>query len=109
MYNILSQRHTPKAQGTSTTIMPIAVCCSTVEVKYRKKAGGIKIVMDARIHISDIDLHLNEISRKVNFKEFVSVKMINIHHNEIHSVDSDSSDYEGETDQGLDIPTGLTQ
>lgn len=98
----------PKTQDTKR-IMTLSCCCATIEVKYRKRGGGTKVLMDERIHISDIDLHLNEISRKVNFKEFVSVKMINIHHNEIHSVDSDSSDYEGEIDQGLDIPTGLTQ
>lgn len=70
----------------------------------------MKVLMDERIHISEMDSYLNDVSRKTNFKEFVSVKMTNIHHNEIHGIESDTSDYEEETDQDLDVPSGvLTQ
>ena len=44
--------------------------------------------------MSETDAHLNAIMRKTNFKEFISVKITNIHQRTLRSADSDSSDDE---------------
>lgn len=56
--------------------MASAVCCATLEVKYRKKGGGCKVVNDTAVQVSDIDQYLNGIIRKSNYHSFISVKMI---------------------------------
>lgn len=65
-----------------------------MEVKYRKRGGGCKVVSDPRIQISEVDGYLNEIMRKTHFKEFISVKMIDVHSRPVHGVDDSDSDEE---------------
>lgn len=72
--------------------MSSVVCCSTVEVKYRKKGGGCKSLNDSSIQVSEIDCHLNDIMRKSNFHSFISVKMTNIHERPLCSADDTDSD-----------------
>lgn len=48
--------------------------------------------------MSETDAHLNEIMRKTNFKEFISVKITNIHQRTLRSADSDSSDDQEEAE-----------
>lgn len=74
------------------------VCCATLEVKYRKRGGGYKILNDNSIQISEMDLHLNEIMRRSNFSSFISVRMISIHQRQLHGADSDDSRDETEED-----------
>lgn len=74
--------------------MPFVVCCATMEVKFRKRGGGCKVVNDNAIQVSEVDGYLNEIMKKNNFKEFISVKITNIHQRPLHSADSDDSDEE---------------
>lgn len=74
------------------------VCCATLEVKYRKRGGGCKVLNDNSIQISEMDLHLNEIMRRANFSSFISVRMISIHQRELHGADSDDSG--NETEEG---------
>lgn len=82
--------------------MAYVVCCATLEVKYRKRGGGCKVVNDTAIQVSDIDQYLNSIIRKPNFSSFLSVKMINIHLRELHSAVSDDSDDCGEETEEVD-------
>ncbi|CAM9381387.1 unnamed protein product, partial [Ectocarpus sp. 12 AP-2014] len=73
-------------------VMAYVVCCATLEVKYRKRGGGCKVLNDTSIQLSDIDLYLNRIMRKPNFSSFISVRMIDIHDRPLQSADSDDSD-----------------
>jgi len=68
------------------------VCCTSLEVKYRKRGGGCKVLNDRAIQISDIDLYLNKIMQKPNFSSFLSVRMFDIHARPLQSADSDNSD-----------------
>ena len=71
-------------------------CCTSLEVKYRKRGGGCKVLNDRAIQISDVDLYLNKIMQKANFSAFLSVKMFDIHQRPLRSADSDDSDDSGE-------------
>lgn len=86
--------------------MASVVCCCTLEVKYKKKGGGCKVVNDTAIQVSDIDQYLNGIMRKSNYHSFISVKMISIHERPLQSAYSeDDSDSGEETeDAGETLP-----
>ena len=86
--------------------MASVVCCAALEVKFRKRGGGCKVLNDTSIQVSDIDQHLNGIMRKPNFKEFLSVKMINIHQRPLRSADSDDSDDSGEETEEVEEDEG---
>lgn len=89
--------------------MASAVCCATLEVKYRKRDGGCKVVSDTSIQVSDIDQYLNGIIRKSNYHSVISVKMISIHERPLQSAYSDDSGSEEETgDVGATSPPRAT-
>lgn len=77
-----------------TSAVTSVVCCATLEVKYRKKGGGYKILNDTSIQVSDIDVYLNRIMMKKNFHSFHSVKLITVHSRPLQSADEDDSDAE---------------
>ena len=77
-----------------TSAVTSVVCCATLEVKYRKKGGGCKILNDTSIQVSDIDVYLNRIMMKRNFDSFHSVKLISVHSRPLRSADEDDSDAE---------------
>lgn len=83
------------------------VCCATLEVKYRKRGGGCKVLNDTSIQISDIDLHLNKIMRRSNFSSFISTRMIDIHDRPLQSADDSDSGEETE-DAGETTPDETT-
>lgn len=92
------------ADNTTTVVlcpkknMPFALCCCTLEVKYRKKGGGCKVLNDRNIHLSDIDSYLTTIVNKPNFHSLLGVRMVDIHHMPVSSIAAeDSDDSEGET------------
>ena len=85
--------------------MAYVVCCATLEVKYRKRGGGCKVLNDTSIQISDIDLYLNRIMRKPNFSSFISVRMIDIHDRPLQSADSNDSDDSGEETEEVEAET----
>lgn len=82
-------------------------CCCALEVKYRKRGGGFKVLNDRAILISDIDLYLNKIMQKSNFSAFLSVKMFDIHARALQSADSDNSDDSDEDTDEIDV--GMTR
>ena len=78
------------------------VCCATLEVKFRKRGGGCKVLNDTSIQISEIDLYLNKIMRRPNFRSFISMRMIEIHDRPLQSADDSDSGAETEDDGGLE-------
>lgn len=82
--------------------MSFVVCCCQIEVKYRKRNGSYKIVNDRGLHVSEVDTHLNDIMRKANFSELVSVKLTNIHQRPLQGADDTDSD--SEVDEREEIP-----
>lgn len=78
--------------------MSYVVCCTSVEAKYRKSNGVCKVVNDQAIQVSEIDVYLNDIMRKSNFGELISVKLTNIHVRPLRSAD-DTDDSDEEEDE----------
>ena len=90
----LEREHNP----CSLKKMPFALCCCTLEVKYRKKGGGCKVLNDRNIHLSDIESYLTTIVNKPNFHSMIGVRMVDIHRMPAGSIAGDNSDDpEGET------------
>lgn len=67
-----------------------AVCCATLEIRFRKRGGGCKVVNDTSIQVSDIDQYLNGIMAKANFHSFIGVRILEIHTRPLQSAFSDS-------------------
>ena len=76
--------------------MEYVVCCSTVEMKYRKTTGGCKVIKNDSIPISSVDDWMNDVAEKDNFKSFISVKIVNVHVRPLHSLESDTESDEDE-------------
>lgn len=99
----------PYSQIQKEKSMSFVVCCATLEVRYRKRGGGCKVLNDNAIQVSEVDSHLNGIMRKTNFGEFISVKMTNIHQRPLCSADSDDSDVEVEETDDVGEASGNTE
>lgn len=78
--------------------MIAVVCCATLEVKYRKRGGGVKVLNENAIQVSDIDKHLNVIMQKPNFKAFLGVRIMNICERPVCSANDEDSEEEDEVD-----------
>lgn len=72
--------------------MASAVCCTSIEVKYRKKGGGCKVVNDRNIPVSETDRYLNSIINKNNFHSLLGVRMFDIHQRPVSSAMEEDSD-----------------
>lgn len=97
-----------RVHSCSAQNMSYVICCASLEVKYRKRGGGCKVLNDTSIQVSDIDQYLNGIMRKSNFRKFLSVKMIDIHQRPLRSADSDDSDDSGEETEEVEEEESVT-